>query len=322
MLFRSAARDINRYPDREAWALREALADYLARESGVRVPPTEIWPANGSNEVMQHLFAAFGGPGRSALAFAPTYSMYEQYARDTFTRYITVRRNPDFTLDAATVVAAILGGSHDIVVLTSPNNPTGTALPLEVITAACAAAPGIVIVDEAYAEFRRAGTPSAMALLEAHPNLVVTRTMSKAFAMAGARLGYAVAGPAVIDACRVVRLPYHLSSLTQAMATAALMHADAMLAQVDLLRSERNSLVEWLCGNGLQAVDSDANFILFGRFADRRRAWESLLDHGVLVRETGPEGWLRVTIGTPAENEAFRKALSSVIAEHGMMSAE
>ena len=314
-----AARELNRYPDREAWLLRESLAAYIARESGVEIAPTSIWPANGSNEVMAHVFGAFGGPGRTAMAFTPTYSMYEQYARDSATRYVTVRRNPDFTLDATTVVAAILGGSPDIVVLTSPNNPTGTALPLEVITAACATCTGVVVVDEAYAEFRRPGTPSALLLREAHPNLIVTRTMSKAFALAGARLGYAIAEPAVVDALRVVRLPYHLSTVTQVAARVALEHADELLGQVDVLRTERDALVAWMRANGINAVDSDANFILFGVFVDRRRAWESLLDRGVLVREVGPDGWLRVSVGTPEENAVFRNALAEVAAEQGMM---
>ena len=315
----NATASLNRYPDREAWALREELANYLAAESGVDLAPTSIWPANGSNEVMEHIFTAFGGPGRTAMSFTPTYSMYEQYARDSFTRYITVRRNPDFTLDATTAVAAILGGSPDIVVLTSPNNPTGTSLPLEVVAAVCATAPGVVVVDEAYAEFRRPGTSSAMVLLEGNPHLVVTRTMSKAFALAGARVGYAVSDPGVIDALRVVRLPYHLSTVTQVVARTALAFSDELLSQVDVLRGERDLLVEWLRSQGLVAVDSDANFVLFGRFSDRRRAWEGLLDRGVLVRETGPDGWLRVTIGTPADNAAFRAALLDVVAEDGMM---
>lgn len=317
-----AARSLNRYPDREARRLREDLAAYLRAESGVDVDADQIWPANGSNEVMLHVFSAFGGPGRLAMSFAPTYSMYEQYARDTLTAYRTVRRNPDFSLDATTAVAAIIGGGPGIVVLTSPNNPTGTALPLEVISASCAMAPGVVVVDEAYAEFRRPGTPTALCLLEAHPNLIVTRTMSKAFALAGARLGYAVARPEIVDALRVVRLPYHLSSVTQAVARTALSFSDELLGQVDTLRRERDALVAWLRAQGLVAVDSDANFILFGRFTDRRRAWQSLLDHGVLVRETGPEGWLRVSVGTPEENAAFRTALLAVVSQDGMMAPE
>ena len=317
----TAAGNLNRYPDREARALRERLADYLAAESGATLSADEIWAANGSNEVMQHVFAAFGGPGRTALAFSPTYSMYEQYARDTFTRYVTVRRNEDFTLDATTVVAAMLGGSPSIVVLTSPNNPTGTALPLEVVAAACATATGVVVVDEAYAEFRRPGVPSALSLLPGNPNLIVTRTMSKAFALAGARVGYAAACPEVIDALRVVRLPYHLSAVTQAVALTALDHVDELQGQVDMLRGERDDLVAWLRDMGVRAVDSDANFILFGVFTDRHQAWQALLDRGVLVREVGPEGWLRVTIGTPGDNEAFRTALASVLKQDGMMSS-
>ena len=314
-----AAASLHRYPDREAMALRRDLASYLERESGVSVDAAMVWPANGSNEVMQHIFSAFGGPGRLAMGFSPTYSMYEQYARDTSTRYRTVGRRPDFGLDAAMVVAAMIGGSPDIVVLTSPNNPTGTALTLDVVSAACAMGTGVVVVDEAYAEFRRPGTPSALTLLDAHPNLIVTRTMSKAFALAGARLGYAIARPDVIDALRVVRLPYHLSSITQAVARAALESSDELLGQVDLLRSERDDLVSWLRAAGLRAIDSDANFVLMGEFADRHRAWQALLDRGALVREVGPEGWLRVTVGTPGDNAALRAALVEVIGMDGMM---
>lgn len=314
-----AATGLNRYPDREAWALREGLARFLDRESGVQVPPTQVWPANGSNEVMQHVFAAFGGPGRSALSFSPTYSMYEQYARDTFTTYVTAERAPDFTLSVGLAAAAIESAQPDLVILTSPNNPTGTALSRDVVAAVCDVAPGMVVVDEAYAEFRRPGTPSALELLAIHPRLVVTRTMSKAFAMAGARLGYAIAAPEVIDALRVVRLPYHLSSVSQVVACTALAYSDELLAQVDVLRSERDALVDWLRGQGVQAIDSDANFVMFGCFADRHAVWQAILDRGVLVREVGPDGWLRVSIGTPAENTAFRDALADVIAQDGMI---
>ncbi|HET6563135.1 MAG TPA: histidinol-phosphate transaminase [Marmoricola sp.] len=307
-------RTLNRYPDREFTELREALAGYLGH--GVRAD--QVWAANGSNEVMLQLLQAFGGPGRTALSFAPTYSMYPEYARDTNTAWTTGKREHDFGVDEARAVALVKEVRPSVVLLPSPNNPTGTALPLETAAALCQAAagnevPGVVVVDEAYAEFRRAGTPSALELLPDHPNLVVTRTMSKAFALAGGRVGYLAAGPEVCDAIRVVRLPYHLSAVTQAVALAALRHADELLARVDDLRLERDATVEWLRGLGLTVADSDANFCLFGTFADRRQVWEGLVERGVLIRETGPEGWLRVSIGTPEEMAAFRAALLEVI---------
>ncbi len=304
-----AARDLNRYPDREFVALREALAHYL----GHGVTAAQVWAANGSNEVMLHLLQAFGGPGRSALSFAPTYSMYPEYARDTYTTWETGQREEDFTLDVDRAVALVRARRPHVVLLPSPNNPTGTSLPLSAVTALCEALDdGVLVVDEAYAEFRRAGTPSALELLPRHPNLVVTRTMSKAFALAGARVGYLAASTEVCDALRVVRLPYHLSAVTQAVALAALRHADELLSRVDELRAERDRCVEWLRAQGFTVADSDANFTLFGPFADRHVVWQGLLDRGVLVRETGPDGWLRVSIGTPAEMAAFRDALSSV----------
>jgi histidinol-phosphate aminotransferase len=304
-----AARDLNRYPDREFVALREALAHYL----GHGVTAGQVWAANGSNEVMLHLLQAFGGPGRLALSFAPTYSMYPEYARDTHTTWETGRREDDFTLDVDRAVALVRERRPHVVLLPSPNNPTGTSLPLSAVMALCEALDdGVLVVDEAYAEFRRAGTSSALELLPRHPNLVVTRTMSKAFALAGARVGYLAASTEVCDALRVVRLPYHLSAVTQAVALAALRHADELLGRVDDLRAERDGCVEWLRTQGFTVADSDANFALFGHFADRHAVWQGLLDRGVLVRETGPDGWLRVSIGTPAEMAAFRDALSSV----------
>ncbi len=171
---------------------------------------------------------------------------------------------------------------------------------------------GLVVVDEAYGEFRRGGTPSALELLPRHRNLVVTRTMSKAFALAGARLGYLAADPAICDAIRVVRLPYHLSAVTQAVALAALRHAPELLGRVDDLRAERDATVAWLREHGLEVADSDANFALFGTFGDRHAVWQGLVDRGVLIRETGPDGWLRVSIGTSAEMSAFKEALTQV----------
>jgi histidinol-phosphate aminotransferase len=303
---------LNRYPDREARTLRTALGAYLARQEGVTLPVEGLWAANGSNEVMLQLLQAFGGPGRCALGFAPTYSMYPDYCRDTFTRYVTVDREPDFGIDPDHAVAAVREHDPSVVLLASPNNPTGTALPLAVVEAVCAATRGVVVVDEAYAEFRRPGTPSALTLLAGQPRLVVTRTMSKAFALAGARVGYLAASPAVVDAVRLVRLPYHLSAVTQAVAAAALARADELLAAVDALRAERDRLVTWLRDRGHDVADSDANFVLVGTFADRHAVWQGLLDRGVLVRETGPVGWLRVSVGTPAEMAAFRTALEEV----------
>jgi len=309
-----AARTLNRYPDREAVALRTDLAAYLNGDGGVGLAVQNIWAANGSNEVMHQLLLAFGGPGRTALTFAPSYSMYPEYARDTHTAWAIAKRADDFSIDLGLARESIAEHQPSVVLLASPNNPTGTALPLADVEALLAIAPGVVVVDEAYGEFRRAGTPSALSLLPDQPRLVVTRTMSKAFALAGGRLGYLAASPDVVDAVRVVRLPYHLSAVTQAVARVALAHAPSLLAAVDELRAERDRTVDWLRGVGLQACDSDANFVLFGTFRDRHAVWQGLLDRGVLIRETGPDGWLRVSIGTPDEMAAFRTALQEVLA--------
>ncbi|MEO6606013.1 MAG: histidinol-phosphate transaminase [Aeromicrobium sp.] len=305
---RIAATGLNRYPDREATALRTALADYL----GHGLTAERVWAANGSNEVMLHVLQAFGGPGRTALSFAPTYSMYPEYARDTHTRWVTGTREQDFTIDVDRAVELIVAEQPDVVLLTSPNNPTGTALPLETVRAVVEAAPGVVVVDEAYAEFRREGTPSALEVLDEFPRLLVSRTMSKAFALAGGRLGYIAADAAIVDALRIVRLPYHLSAVTQAVAIAALAHADELLARVDEIRTSRDELAVWLAEQGHEVADSDANFLLFGHFDDRHAIWQALVDRGVLIRETGPEGWLRVSVGTPVENALFRDALQEV----------
>ena len=314
----AAAVSLNRYPDREFVELRTALAAYLDTSGGSGITPEMVWAANGSNEVMLQLLQAFGGPGRVALSFAPTYSMYPEYARDTMTEWVAGHRAEDFSLDLDAARRLVEERRPSVVLLPSPNNPTGTALPPEAVTMLCEAAAsyepgGIVVVDEAYGEFRRAGTPSALELLPRHRNLVVTRTMSKAFALAGARLGYLAADPSICDAIRVVRLPYHLSAVTQATALAALRHAPELLGKVDDLRAERDATVAWLREQELEVADSDANFALFGRFADRHAVWQGLVDRGVLIRETGPDGWLRVSIGTAEEMAAFKKALLDTI---------
>ena len=315
-----AARGLNRYPDREFAALRADLAAYLLAESGVALRVEQVWAANGSNEVMLHLLQAFGGPGRTALSFAPTYSMYPEYARDTATAWVVGQRAEDFSVDPAHAIAAIAAHAPSVVLLASPNNPTGTALPRATVEAVLAAAdrvPGgcVVVVDEAYGEFRRAGTPSALELLAEHENLAVSRTMSKAFGMAGARIGYLAAAPSLVDALRVVRLPYHLSAVTQAVARAALAHAGELMAQVAGLRDERDATVAWLASQGWRVADSDANFVLFGEFDDRHAVWRGLLERGVLIREVGPPGWLRVSVGTPDEMARFRETLLDVTKE-------
>lgn len=298
----------HRYPDREFVALRQLLADYLGHALGVE----NVWAANGSNEVMTHVLGAFGGPGRRVLTFTPTYSMYPEYARNTHTEYVTVPRRADYTLDAGLVLDAIAAHDPSVVLVTTPNNPTGTTTPLAVLEEVLAGTDAIVVVDEAYQEFSRTPQDTALTLLPRFGNLVVSRTMSKAFAFAGGRLGYLAAAPAVVDACRIVRLPYHLSAQTQAVASVALRHADEMLARVADLRAARDDLATRAAAAGYEVVESDANFVLVGRWADRHRAWQQLLDQGVLVRETGPEGFLRVSAGTPEEMEAFHAALARV----------
>ena len=316
---RTVAPDLNRYPDREFTALREALAGYLHRVTGASVAPEQVWAANGSNEVLQHLAMAFGGPGRTALGFTPSYSMHPLIATGNGTAWVDGLRGAPggaFDLDAATAVAQVRAHEPDLVFLCSPNNPTGTALTLDVVEQVYDAAPrALVVVDEAYTEFSRAGTRSAVTLLPGRERLAVSRTMSKAFAFAGARVGYLAADPALIDVLRLVRLPYHLSSVTQAVALAALDHADDMLAMVEAIKTERDALVAGSARLGLDPVPSDANFVLVGGFADAARAWQELLDQGVLVRDNGIPHHLRITAGTPTETARVLDALAQVVPE-------
>jgi histidinol-phosphate aminotransferase len=307
---------LNRYPDREFTALREALADYLGH--GLTAP--WIWAGNGSNEVLQHILQTFGGAGRTAMGFTPAYSMHPLIASGTSTAWIDGLRGHDpqdpgpvgaFELTGQAAVRQIERADPDLVFLCSPNNPTGTALDLEVVRAVLDRARGIVVVDEAYAEFARRGTPSALTLLPGHERLIVTRTMSKAFALAGARLGYLAADPAVCDALRLVRLPYHLSSLTQVAAQVALAHAPRLLDGVRSLIGQRDRIVAEATSLGLSPEPSDANFVLIGGLADERRTFEHLLDAGVLVRDVGLAHHLRVSAGTEEETTAFLDALAS-----------
>lgn len=328
---RRIAPQLNRYPDRDHETLRRAFCDYLARESHTRLDVSQLWGANGSNEIMLQLFQAFGGPGRSALGADPTYSMYPEYARDTFTLWHTAHRRADFSLDVDRLVAAMRETGPAIVMLTSPNNPTGTMLPMDQLTRVLEACDEIgvqgstrdvhpiVVVDEAYVEFRNPGTASAVSLVERYPNLAVSRTMSKAFAFAGARVGYIAANPGIIDCLRIVRMPYHLSAITQAAALAAFEHTDEQLARVQQLRDTRAATATWLRSQTyhdepLAVADSASNFLLFGgHFDDRERIFNELLSRGVLIRVVGPEGWLRVCMGTEQEMKTFRRALGEVL---------
>jgi histidinol-phosphate aminotransferase len=298
-------RDLNRYPDRDAVALRTDLADYL----GHGLTTANVWAANGSNEVQQQLLQAFGGPGRTALGFGPSYSMHPLLAAGTGTEWIGALRDPDFGLAPEQAVEQLRKHDPDLVFLCSPNNPTGTALDPEVITAVLEAARGMVLVDEAYFEYARPGTPSALELLPGHPRLIVTRTMSKAFGFAGGRLGYFAADPAVVDAVQLVRLPYHLSAITQAAARAAVSQKDALLATVEATKVQRDRIVTTLRERGYRVADSDANFVLFEVGGDQKVVWQQLLDRGVLIRDVGLPGWLRVTAGTPEETDAFLEGL-------------
>lgn len=308
------ASDLNRYPDRDAVALRTALADYVTRQTGVDVSADQVWAANGSNEILQQLLQAFGGPGRSAMGFVPSYSMHPILSSGTQTEFIGIDRNPEtFDIDMDSALAAIAEHRPDVIFITTPNNPTGNLTALDDLRRIIDAAPGIVIVDEAYAEFT--DEPSATTLLAEFPaKLVVSRTMSKAFDFAGGRLGYFVANPAFIDAVMLVRLPYHLSTLTQAAATVALRHSDATLSTVAKLADERDRVVAALNSYGYDVIDSYSNFVFFGRFADAPTAWQSFLDEGVLIRDVGVPGRLRATIGLPSENDALLAAAKKLAA--------
>ncbi|SHP49599.1 Histidinol-phosphate aminotransferase (HisC) [Mycobacteroides abscessus subsp. bolletii] len=310
---REVAGELHRYPDRDAVALRTDLATYLTEQTGVPVVAENVWAANGSNEVLQQLLQAFGGPGRRALGFTPSYSMHPIISDGTQTEWLQAQRSEDFSLDVGSAVAAVRERKPDVVFVTSPNNPTGQSIPLDALRRILDVAPGVVILDEAYGEFSAA--LSGITLVDEYPaKLIVSRTMSKAFAFAGGRLGYLVAAPAVIDALLLVRLPYHLSVLTQAAARAAVKHRAETLGSVATLVAERVRVSEALSASGFRVIPSDANFILFGRFADAAASWRRYLDAGVLIRDVGIPGYLRVTVGLASENDVFLKVSDSLAA--------
>lgn len=311
---RAAAGELHRYPDRDAVALRTDLAAYLSAQTGVDLDVENLWAANGSNEILQQLLQAFGGPGRSAIGFVPSYSMHPIISDGTQTEWLVANRGDDFSLDVDVAVQAIKEHTPDVVFLASPNNPSGQSISLEDLRRVLEAmAGGVLIVDEAYGEF--SSEKSAVNLIDEFPSrLVVTRTMSKAFAFAGGRLGYLIAAPAVIDAMLLVRLPYHLSVVTQAAARAALRHADDTLGSVATLIAERKRVAEGLTRMGFRVIDSDANFVLFGEFADAPATWQRYLDAGVLIRDVGIPGYLRATTGLAEENDALLEVSAALAA--------
>jgi histidinol-phosphate aminotransferase len=310
----AAAKGLNRYPDRDARELRQALARYVADRTGHSFPAEMVWPANGSNEVLQQILQAFGGCGRSALGFEPSYAMHRLISRGTATEYRTADRGDRFELTASSVTSAIEQHDPDVVFLCTPNNPTGTVLGAEVISAAYEATRGVVIVDEAYGEF--AAQPSAVELLAGRERLIVVRTLSKALELAGARLGYAVAAPAVVDALQLVRLPYHLSAMTQAVGLAALEHTASLMRWVDELKAQRDRMAAELDVLGFDVYPSEGNFVFFGGMSDQAELWQKLVSASVLVRDVGIQGHLRVTAGTPEETDAFLSAIRAITEEH------
>ena len=304
---------LNRYPDRDANRLRTELANYINEASDTRFTSQNIWAANGSNEIIQSLFLAFGSG--VALGFTPSYSMHSIIANVTGTNWLSGQRNADFTFNLDSAVADIDAHKPTLTFITTPNNPTGDAISIkDIATLADAVAlhGGLLVVDEAYAEF--SSEPSAVDLIGAYPHVVVIRTMSKAFAFAGARVGYLVADSIVVDAMLLVRLPYHLSAITQAAALVALDYRVELLGNVATLVTARQALVAELHRLGLTTLPSAANFILFTGFkATSTQLWDQLLEKGVLIRDVGLSSYLRVTIGTDAENKAFIDALTELL---------
>jgi histidinol-phosphate aminotransferase len=305
--------ELNRYPDRDATILRSKLATYINEGSGTNFTLENVWAANGSNEIIQSIFLAFAqGP---VLGFTPSYSMHPLIAKTTGAQWIDGKRNADFSLNTADAVVEILKNRPTLTFITTPNNPTGGAVTLESIQALADAAKevgGLLVVDEAYAEFSQ--EISAVTLIADNPHVIVIRTMSKAFAFAGARVGYLVSDVAVKDAMMIVRLPYHLSSLTQAAARVALDHRAESLGGVATLIQARGVVVQALHDMGLTTITSSANFVLFTGFKqDAPQLWAALLEKGVLIRDVGLSGYLRVTIGNEAENQLFISALKALI---------
>jgi len=303
----------HRYPDRAARALRGALGEFLG------VPARRVFCANGSNEVLQTLLLTYGGPGRTALVFEPSYVLHAHIAHITGTGVVTGERRSDFTLDPELAVRLLEEHEPDVVFLTTPNNPTGMVEPRETVEALLElisrrAKPGLLVVDEAYAEF----SPwTAIDLVADGVPLVVVRTYSKVWSMAAFRLGFCVAPEPLVEELEMVVLPYHLSVPTQVAGTVALQFTGDMDARVTSIKTERDRVGAALADlDGVEAFPSGANFILF-RSDDGQATWEGLLEAGVLVRNFARwprlDNCLRVTIGRPEENDAFLAALKEVL---------
>jgi len=300
---------LNRYPDGQMTHLREKLAE----RAGHSFEGT--WTANGSNEILTELLLAYGGPGHKAVVFQPTYMLHSRLTWLTHTSIVKFTLQPPFAIGARDVAAAN-GVKPHVAFVCSPNNPTGNAQSLEAIKRLAQGSDALVVVDEAYIEF---GGETSQPLIEQHPNVVVVRTLSKAFALAGARIGYCLADPEVVQNLQRVRLPYHMSSLTQAAGIAALKHAGEAESLLDGIRAERDRLVEALSRmNGVTVYPSQANFVLFTppNGTSGKRVWQALLDRGVLVRDLTamvPDA-LRVTAGTTEEVGRFLEALEEALA--------
>ena len=306
------AANLNRYPDRDARELRSGLASYVNELSGTALSASQVWVANGSNEIIQSLFLAFGD--RPAIGFLPSYSMHPLIARVTSTEWVDGKRRADFSLDIEGAIAQIAQAAPALTFVTTPNNPTGEAISIGDIEKIAQIVPGLLVVDEAYAEF--SDQRSAVTLIANYPQIVVIRTMSKAFSFAGARVGYLLAHPSVIDAMMLVRLPYHLSTLTQGAALVALDFKDELLSGVTVLRAERDRVASSLREMGLTVLPSQANFLLFTGFrTSSPLLWQEMLDRGILIRDVGLSGYLRTTIGTGAENDKFLHALRECLAK-------
>ncbi len=306
------AATLNRYPDRDATKLRSKLADFINSLSDTTLTSENIWAANGSNEIIQSLFLAFGKG--SALGFTPSYSMHPLIAKVCQVSWIAGTRNSDFSLDIDSAIGQIKSAQPALTFITTPNNPTGGSITIAEIEKLAKSVPGLLVVDEAYAEF--SDEVSAVTLIDKYPQIVVIRTMSKAFAFAGARVGYLVANPSVISALFLVRLPYHLSALTQAAAEVALDFQGELLGTVSQLRIAREKMAIDLANLGLTVLPSSSNFLLFTGFEPSSEdLWRNLLDRGVLIRDVGLLGHLRVTIGNEAENKKFIDSLSACLGE-------